>query len=389
MNNNHLNPEYTPKVTPDREGRMAQDITRTTLHVLFIGILISAVAWIIRPFITSMIWAGMIVVTTWPILLALQARLKNKRWVAVAIMTTALLLVVVVPVMLAIVAIIKGADDAYTWIKSLSTFTVPPLPGWLVSLPLAGPKLAEHWQRLAVTGGMDEVYTYFAPYARQTLSWFVAQAGSVGMVVVQFFLTVIIAAILYAKGETTSVGIVSFARRLAGEQGEAIMVLAEKAIRGVALGVVVTAIIQATVGGIGLAIAGVPAAALLTAVTFMLCLAQVGPTLVLVPALVWVFWKDGILWGSILLVFVVLATTLDNVIRPVLIRKGADLPLVMIFAGVIGGLIAFGIVGLFIGPVVLAVAHTLLKAWILGGAQTETFRNGEKTGDVEREGETQ
>ncbi|OPY81170.1 MAG: putative inner membrane protein [Syntrophorhabdus sp. PtaU1.Bin153] len=368
MSNSDVSPDNTPKIAPDQEGRVAQDVTRTTLHVLFIGILISAVAWIIRPFVTSMIWAGMIVVTTWPLLLVLQARLKNKRWVAVAIMTTALLLVVVVPIMLAIVAIIKGADDAYAWVKSLSTFTVPAPPEWVVSVPLVGPKLADRWKQLTVTS-LDEVYTYFAPYARQTLSWFVSQAGSVGMVVLQFFLTVIIAAILYAKGETASAGIASFARRLGGERGEAVMLLAEKAIRGVALGVVVTAIIQATVGGIGLVIAKVPAAALLTAVTFMLCLAQMGPALVLVPVLIWVYWKDGILWGSILLVFVVLAMTLDNFLRPVLIRKGADLPLIMIFAGVIGGLIAFGIVGLFIGPVVLAVAHTLLKAWISGDAE--------------------
>ena len=195
------------------------------------------------------------------------------------------------------------------------------------------------------------------------------------MVVLQFFLTVIIAAILYAKGEETSEGIRSFAQRLAGKHGDAVVILAEKAIRGVALGVVVTAIIQATVGGIGLAVTGVPAAALLTAVMFMLCLAQIGPALVLVPALIWVYWNDGVIWGTILLVFVILAMTLDNFVRPVLIKKGADLPLVMIFAGVIGGLIAFGIIGLFIGPVVLAVAHTLLKAWISGGTEVETVVN--------------
>jgi predicted PurR-regulated permease PerM len=104
---------------------------------------------------------------------------------------------------------------------------------------------------------------------------------------------------------------------------------------------------------------------------FMLCLAQIGPALVLIPALIWVYWNDGVLWGTILLVFAVLAMTLDNFVRPVLIRKGVDLPLVMIFAGVIGGLVAFGIVGLFIGPVVLAVAHTLLKAWVSGDAEGE------------------
>jgi len=374
MGNNDVNPDNTPKAATHQAIRVSPDVTRTTLQVLFIGILISAVAWIIRPFVTSIIWAGMIVVTTWPVLLLLQKRLKNKRWLAAAIMTVALLLVVVVPILLAVAAVIKGADEGYMWVKSLSTFTVPASPEWLAGIPMVGPRLVDFWKRLAVTGS-EEVFTYLTPYARQTLSWFVAQAGSVGMIVFQFLLTVIIAAILYVKGEVTSAGIGNFARRLAGKHGEAALLLAEKAIRGVALGVVVTAIVQATVGGIGLAVTGVPAAGLLTALMFMLCLAQIGPALVLVPALLWVYWNDGALWGTILLAFVILAMTLDNFVRPVLIRKGADLPLVIIFAGVIGGLLAFGIMGLFIGPVVLAVAHTLLKAWISGGAEAETVVN--------------
>jgi predicted PurR-regulated permease PerM len=145
----------------------------------------------------------------------------------------------------------------------------------------------------------------------------------------------------------------------------------------VALGVVLTAIIQATLGGVGLAIAGVPAAALLTAVMFMLCLAQVGPGLVLVPAVIWLYWKGEPIWGTVLLVFSILAVTLDNFVRPILIRKGADLPLIMIFAGVIGGLIAFGIIGLFIGPVVLAVTYTLLKKWVSGGVREEAISDVE------------
>jgi predicted PurR-regulated permease PerM len=348
-----------------------QDITRTTLQVLFIGMLIAAVLWILRPFLTSIIWATMIVVATWPILLALQARMKDIRGFAAATMTIVLLMVVVVPFLLAITAIIEKADDVSTWVKSLTAFTVPPPPAWLGRVPLAGPKLVEYWRQFESLGP-EELSKYLAPYARQVVTWFVGQVGSVVMVVIQFLVTVIIAAILYAKGETASAGIRGFARRLGGQQGEEAVILAAKAIRGVALGIVVTAVLQAIVSGIGLGITGVPAASLLTAVIFILCLAQVGPTLVLAPAVIWLYWKDGAVWGTILLVFSILAITLDNFVRPVLIRKGADLPLVLIFSGVIGGLIAFGIIGLFIGPVLLAVAYTLLKAWVSGDARGET-----------------
>jgi predicted PurR-regulated permease PerM len=128
--------------------------------------------------------------------------------------------------------------------------------------------------------------------------------------------------------------------------------------------VVVTAVVQSGLGGIGLAIAGVPFAGLLTAVMLLLCIAQVGPSPVLVPAVIWLYWNGEAAWGTFLLVWSVVVVTMDNVLRPILIQRGANLPLLLIFAGVIGGLLAFGLVGIFVGPVVLAVAYTLLKAWI-------------------------
>jgi predicted PurR-regulated permease PerM len=150
--------------------------------------------------------------------------------------------------------------------------------------------------------------------------------------------------------------------------------MAGKAIRGVALGVGLTAVVQSVLGGIGLAVAGVPAAAALTAAMFLLCIAQLGPALVLIPAVIWLFWSGQTFWGSVLLVWTVIVGTMDNFLRPILIKKGADLPLLLIFAGVIGGLIAFGIIGLFIGPVVLAVTYTLLGSWV-ETARIETDRD--------------
>jgi predicted PurR-regulated permease PerM len=155
--------------------------------------------------------------------------------------------------------------------------------------------------------------------------------------------------------------------KLAGRQGEDAAILAGKAIRSVALGIVVTALIQSALGGIGLTVAGIPAPALLTGILFLLCVAQLGPLLVLLPSVIWLYWKGDTVWGTVLLVWAIFIGIIDNFLRPVLIKKGADLPLLLIFAGVIGGLIAFGVVGLFIGPVVLAVSYTLLRAWVEGG----------------------
>src|SRR6202008_4623428 len=155
-----------------------------------------------------------------------------------------------------------------------------------------------------------------------------------------------------------------FGFRLAGERGEQSVRLAGQAIRSVALGVVVTALAQSVLGGIGIALTGVPLAAVLTAVMFMLCIAQLGPLPVLVPAVVWLYWSGETVWGTVLVIWSVLLSTTDSVVRPLLIRRGAHLPLLLLLAGVIGGLIAFGLVGIFLGPVVLAVAYTLLLSWM-------------------------
>jgi predicted PurR-regulated permease PerM len=341
----------------------ARDITKTTLSVLFIGMLIALNYWILKSFLPSFVWAVMIVVATWPLMLRLQAWLGGKRGIAVAVMSLALLLILIVPFTLAIVTLLDNADMIKSSAESLKAKGLPPPPGWVSGVPLAGPRLSESWQELA-SAGPEGLSARVVPYAGKIVNWFVDQAGSVGMMIVQFLLTVIICAILYSSGEPAAGAVRRFTRRLAGQQGDDVTVLAAKAIRGVALGVVGTALIQSLLGGIGLALSGVPAAAVLTAIMFILCIAQLGPVLVLVPAVIWLYWSGQSLWGTVLLAFTVVAATLDNFLRPILIKKGADLPLLLIFAGVIGGLIAFGIIGLFIGPVVLAVTYTLLGAWV-------------------------
>jgi len=342
------------------------DLTRSALALLFIGILIAACFWILTPFITALIWATMIVISTWPLMLSVQARLWGRRSLAVTFMSLTLLMVLVVPLWFSIVTIVERSDEIVGWTRSLSTFSVPPPPGWVGNLPVVGGKLTQKWNEVAAISP-TELSERLTPYARDAVKWFAGKAGDIGLMIVQFLLTVIIAAILYASGEKAATGVCLFARRLAGQQGEDAAILAAKAARGVALGVVVTALVQAVLGGAGLFLSGVPAAGLLTAVMFMLCLAQIGPALVLIPSVIWLFWQDQTMWGSIMVVWTIIVGTIDNFIRPVLIKKGADLPLILIFAGVIGGLFAFGIIGLFVGPVVLAVTYTLLESWVVNG----------------------
>ena len=218
------------------------------------------------------------------------------------------------------------------------------------------------WDKLAAFGADD--LAQVAPYLFGGVKWVLSQAGGVGGLLVHFLMTLIVAAILYVSGETAVTALRRFGHRLAGERGELSVRLAGQAIRGVALGVIVTALAQSILAGVGLALAGVPYATILTAVMFVFCIAQVGPALVLVPEIIWMYWSGNTGLGTFLLVWSIPVVVLDNFLRPALIKRGADLPVALIFVGVVGGLIAFGLVGIFVGPVVLSVAYTLLAAWV-------------------------
>lgn len=347
--------------------RSTPDLTRTTLAVLVIGGLIGACFWILRPFIGATIWATMIVVATWPLMRRVQTRLWGRRSLAVFVMTLALLLLFVAPLTMAVSTIVQNVDTIAGWIHIVTTFEVPAsAPAWLAGLPVVGGMAASTWEQL-MSAGLPGLIARLTPFAADATRWLAGQAGSVGFLLVQFLLTVAIAAVMYAGGEEAADAVRRFAHRLAGERGDSSVMLAAGAIRGVALGVGITAIVQSVLGGLGLVVAGVPFAGVLTVLMFVLCIAQIGPLLVLAPATAWLFYEGPTGWAIFMLVWTLVVGTLDNFLRPMLIRLGADLPLLLIFAGVIGGLFAFGLVGVFAGPVLLAVAYTLLGSWIADG----------------------
>jgi predicted PurR-regulated permease PerM len=213
---------------------------------------------------------------------------------------------------------------------------------------------------------MADVTSAAAPYAAAAILWTADTMRGAGWLFVQFLLTVGIAAIMYAKGERGAEGLQRFGRRLAGDTGAHVVRLSAQAIRGLALGVVVTAMVQAVLAGLGLAVAGVPFAALLASVAFVLCIAQLGPALVLAPVVAWLYWKGSVTAGTAMLFWTLVVVLLDNVLRPILMTKGAGLPLWLMLAGVIGGLLGFGLIGIFVGPLVLTVSYTLLGSWLNG-----------------------
>ncbi|EMH4160884.1 AI-2E family transporter YdiK [Pluralibacter gergoviae] len=338
-----------------------RDIPQVLLSVLFLSLMIFASLWILQPFILGFSWAAMVVIATWPLLKKLEKMLFGRRLLAVLVMTLLLLILFVVPIALLVNSLV---ETSVPLIHNVTAGNLtPPDLAWLNTVPLVGGKLYIAWHSLLDMGG-TAIMGKMRPYLGTTTTWFVGQAAHIGRFMVNCGLMLLFSALLYWQGEKAAFGIRYFATRLASTRGDAAVLMAGAAIRAVALGVVVTALVQAVCGGIGLAVAGVPYATLLTVVMMFSCLVQMGPLVVLVPSVIWLYWSGDTTWGTVLLIWSCVVGTMDSVIRPALIRKGADLPLVLILIGVIGGLIAFGMIGLFIGPVLLAVTWRLFDVWV-------------------------
>jgi predicted PurR-regulated permease PerM len=339
------------------------DIARIMLIVVILCALTVGSLYVVRPFIPGLIWATTIAVSTWPAMLAIQRRCGNRRWIATTVMLLILLVVIVLPLYAAISTLAEHAGEVMGMIKHLPDYALAPPPGWVGDVPVIGHRVSTEWQMLS-DAGPGGLLARVEPYATIAARWMFSHAALVGVFVIHMFVTIIITGILYSQGEVAGGFILRLATRIAGQRGAEAAVLAGAAVRAVALGIVVTAVTQSALGGIGLWIAGVPGAGILTAVMLMLCLAQIGPMLPLLGGVAWLFWHDAHVAAVLLFIWSVMIGMLDNFMRPMLIKRGVNLSMLLILAGVLGGMFAFGIVGLFMGPVILAVTSTLLNAWI-------------------------
>ncbi|HMN45504.1 MAG TPA: AI-2E family transporter YdiK [Povalibacter sp.] len=341
----------------------SHDITRIFLTILVIAALIVGSLWTLLPFVGALIWATTLVVATWPLLSWLQRRFRDSRTLAVIVLTVAVLLIFITPILLTASALIDAAHRAPAVVRDFVAEGISPPPAWVAGIPVVGARIAERWQAVSAVGP-DALIEMLQPFLRSASAWILSITGDLGALLLHILLTVVLVAILYAQGETAARGVLAFARRLGGTRGEETAQLAGKSVRSVALGVVVTALVQSLLAGLGLWVCGVPHAAVLTAVIFVCGVAQLGPLPVLLLAIGWLYWSGSSGWGTALLIWSIPVVALDNILRPMLIRRGVELPMLLIIAGVIGGLIAFGVLGLFIGPVILAATYTLLQAWI-------------------------
>jgi predicted PurR-regulated permease PerM len=341
------------------------DFMRYVLSVAVIAGLMVMSGWVLLPFMAAGVWAAMIVVATWPVLIGLQRLVRGSRVLATTIMTLAIVLLLIVPLWLAITAVIQHSHEVTLTVRGLVAAGLPTAPDWVGQIPLVGQRVSETWTQLAAGDMADLFREYVSPHLSGAGQWLLGHIGGLGGLLVSFFLMAALAAVMYMYGEQGASLALRLGARLGGNRGIGAVALTAKAIRSVALGVFVTALVQSTLGTIALVVAGIPYAGFLGALMLLFCIAQIGPSPVLVPVVVWMFWTgDSMAWSVFLAIASVIVITLDNFLRPWLIRRGADLPLLLILVGVIGGMLTFGLIGIFVGPVVLAVTYTLMMAWL-------------------------
>lgn len=336
---------------------------RAMLAAMMAGVMVLFSLWVIRPFLPAAIWAITIGVTTWPLLLRLQKILWGSRGLAVTVTTLFALLVFVLPFWLATTTVMTHASTLTGFAQHAMNFRIPSEPQWLANLPLIGPRSTIIWHKIE-NARLPQLLDSMLPDAGQIIRWALGYLGGFSILALQFLLTLTIMAVLQTKGEAAAQLTLDFGYALAGTRGKEMVFLAGRTIRGVAIGVTVTALVETTVGGLGLEITGMPWASVLIAITFMACLLQAGPGVTLIPAVIWMFFFKNITSAIVLLCITIATIVIDNLLRPYLIRKQADVPLVLIMVGVMGGLAGFGLVGIFIGPVILSVTYTLIKSWL-------------------------
>ncbi|WGF89795.1 AI-2E family transporter [Marinivivus vitaminiproducens] len=348
-----------------RERRVEQTIALIALGMLAIGCAVVAL-----PFLPALVWALILTVTTWPGFARLRTVMGGRTNPAALAMSLLLAIGLLMPFAILGLGLADNISYFSGVFRQLRASGPPGPPSWLGDLPLVGGTLVGAWQTILAGGLLDMVSPYIAPVS----AWLFQVAAGLGNGLLQLALSVLATFFLYRDGEAAARRLVVFVERLAGERGRHLLDVAQATMNGVVYGIIGTGVAQGAVAGAGLALTSVPAPLFLSFAVAILSIIPGGPAVVMWPAAIWLFYEDRVTAAVFLFLWGTLAVgTVDNVIRPFFISRGADLPLLVVFLGVIGGAFAFGLLGVFLGPTLLAIGFTLLKEWTT--ARTEQIEH--------------
>ena len=342
-----------------------EQLNKTINTVLRLGLLILLFGLafkILLPFISMIIWGIIIAVAIYPIYKGLSSRLRNHGKIASALITLVFLAIIVLPSIQLATSMVTGLRS----IRNLETNTIdiPPPPDMVAKIPLIGKSIDGTWHM--ASDNLEDAIHEFKPQIITAGTWLLNSVVGTGLGFLQFIVSIIIAGVLlnFAKGggEVTH----GLFKRLAGDKGKELADMTEKTIRNVTRGILGVSFIQALLIGVGLMIAGVPAAGLWTLISLLLSIVQIGVMPVTIPIMIYIFYTASTTTAVLLTIWLTIATLTDNVLKPIILGKGAPVPMLVIFLGAIGGFITMGFLGLFLGAVIMSLAYKLFLVWLAG-----------------------
>ena len=327
-----------------------------------VALLAAGCLLVLRPFVSAILWATVLTYTTWPLLRRLERWMRGRRSVAAFTMTTLIALVMVLPFVVVGITLAENVSRLEDLFRLLQGGLPLEAPEWARHLPWIGPFVERTWPGFAQeTGWISNTLKSAGVGAGK---WMLAHSLDFAQGVMQLALSVVIVFVLYRDGDRVAVRLAAGAQRIAGDVSQHLLSVAGNTVRSVVYGILGTALVQAIAAGLGLWVAGVPSPFLLGLLTLPLALIPGGPPFVWVPATLWLFHTGHVGWGVFMAIWGTLVISgIDNLVRPYLISRGSNLPFVVVLLGAIGGVIAFGFIGLFLGPVLLAVGYAMLREY--------------------------
>jgi predicted PurR-regulated permease PerM len=326
--------------------------------LILIGAIIVGCALVLRPFVLAILWAAILCFVTWPLRELLLKWFRGRHNLTAAIMTVILLLVLFIPFLVVGLTFTSSIRSSMQWLEIHNDMTLLPLPAWVERIPYAGRTISESWSDM--TENAEPVLNQLKPWFQEAGFWLLRHSLDFAQGVFSIAMSVLIAFFLYRDGEGVIANLREVFQRIGGDYAQRLMDVVKTTVRSVVYGTIGTALAQGIVAGIGFTIARVPSPMLLALFTFILGLIPFGPPIIWIGASVWLFADGHSGWGIFMIFYGLLCISgIDNFVKPYLISRGSKLSFIVMFIGVLGGIVTFGFIGVFLGPTLLAVGYSL------------------------------
>ncbi|MEN6575365.1 MAG: AI-2E family transporter [Phycisphaerales bacterium] len=328
--------------------------------IALIAAIVMGCVLVLRPFISAILWAAILCFATWPVHELLMRWFRGRRNLAAGVMTALLSLVLIIPFLVVGLTLTDNVREAMAQFDAYRETGIPGPPAWVARIPLVGQRINDQW--LETTVDAKPTLDWLKPRFHGIGLWLLDHSLDFARGVFQLVVSVLIAFFLYRDGEGLVIRLREGFERISGEYGQHLMDVVKTTVRSVVYGVIGTGLAQGLVGGIGFTIAGVPSPMLLAVLTFFCSFVPFGPPIIWIGASIWLFVQNHVGWGIFMVVYGVLGiSSVDNVVKPIIISRGSKLPFIVMFIGVLGGVATFGFIGIFIGPTLLAVGFSLIQ----------------------------